>query len=56
MEAEPRLVEFVLGAARSVLLEAVTEKQQRWAGGDPKNKPSSLTCAKCFSALLDMTF
>jgi len=58
MEAEPRLVEFVLGAGEiRVLLEAVTEKQQRWAGGDP-GEQEQLTHMRqvLFAALLDVTF
>jgi hypothetical protein len=58
MEAEPRLVEFVLGAGEiRVLLEAVTEKQQRWPGGDP-GEQAQLTHMRqvLFAALLDVTF
>ena len=58
MDAEPRLVEFVLGAGEiRVLLEAVTEKQQRWAGGDP-GEQAQLTHMRqvLFAALLDVTF
>jgi hypothetical protein len=58
MEAEPRLIEFVLGASEiRILLAAVTEKQQRWSGGDPWEQ-AQLTHMRqvLFAALLDVTF
>jgi hypothetical protein len=58
MEAEPRLVEFVLGAGEiRMLLAAVTEKQQRWAGGDPGEQAQLAHMRQVlFAALLDVTF
>lgn len=58
MEAEPRLVEFVLGPDDiRALLKAVTEAEQRWAGGDPgEQQHLSHMRQVLFAALLDVTF
>ena len=58
MTDEPRLIEFVLGAGEiRALLKAVTELEQRWAGGDP-GEQQRLTHLRqvLFAALLDVTF
>ena len=58
MADEARLIEFVLGAGEiRMLLQAVTEKQQRWAGGDPGEQEQLAHMRQVlFAALLDVTF
>ena len=57
-EDEPRLVELVLGVDEiRALLKAVTEAQQRWAGGDPGEQQRLAHMRQSlFAALLDVTF